>query len=118
METSRAREITAAIVAVKMFEMGLGDPCKLPECSLEDMLQACRIVGGPAGKEQNPDGSTTLYTTVDPRGVALAYVAEHFEPVEVIEGLNLTVDKARSLRDWLTSQIDAAEENAEEAPHV
>lgn len=116
MSVDRAREITRGVLRTRLVVMGVWEeegPCKLPAaCSLEEMLVACRIVGGEAGKTRTtkPDGTvtTTILSTVDPRGVALAYVAEHYAPEDIVGGLDLTVSAAKSLRDWLTERIDEA----------
>jgi hypothetical protein len=120
MSVERAREITRGVLMNRLAAQGVEEEqCKLPDCDLEEMLVACRIVGGEAGKTRTtkPDGTTTttFQMTVDPRGVALAYVAENFpHPDDIVEGLNLTIGGAEGLRDWLTERIDEVKRDREE----
>ena len=66
---------------------GEGEQPPLPDCTLEEMLIANRVVWNTPSK-RNPDGTTTLYCHVDPRSVAAEYALKEYEgPVGLLESL-------------------------------
>ncbi len=79
MTIEKAREITAAVFAHCVHNLmarpGEAQP-PLPDCSLEEMLVANRLVEEAGAQEtRNEDGSVTrhIQMRVDPRGVAAHY---------------------------------------------
>lgn len=97
MSIERAKAITAQCLRNCMSTMGVDDDkAPLPDCSLEEMLIANRLV---AGHEEpwttNPDGSTsrTVFMTVDPRGIAAAYALANFggDPRDLLDALGFRV---------------------------
>jgi hypothetical protein len=98
MPVERAREIVSACLRNAMGRMGLGEDSPLPDCSLEEMLIANRILSGPAGESEektNPDGSKSysIAMTVADRGIAAAFALENFggDPRALLEALGFTM---------------------------
>lgn len=87
MTIERAREITTAVFVHCVHHLvarpGEAQP-PLPDCSLEEMLVANRLVSeaGPT-ETKNEDGSTSrhIQMTVDPRGIAAHYALAHWRGV-------------------------------------
>lgn len=86
MTIERAREITAAIVRLGMYNMdivpdayALEHVATLRPLPLGDLLMACRMVAADPGVRQ-PDGTTTMHMTADERLIAAVYTALHYTP--------------------------------------
>lgn len=112
MDIERAREITAACVRNAMSRVIGPEYVPLPECELEEMLVANRLVREANERAQveakpDADGVTRYKTsmTVDPRGIAAAYAFEKYwqDPEALLEAVGFR------LRD-----PDEAEEDAED----
>lgn len=75
MDPTRAREINAALVAHAMYDMGLRDedPPSLKGISLEEMIQATRILQ--KENRDNPNGGSCV---CDDRLIAALYVLTHY----------------------------------------
>lgn len=94
MDIERAKEITYGCVRTA-FARTVGDErVPLPDCSLEEMLIANRLVQE-LGSEPNGDGTSRMRMTVDPRGIALDYAFEQFgsDPVNMLEQLGFSVTR-------------------------
>lgn len=77
MGMARAKEITSQCVNACMYRtVGIGDPCDLPDCTLEEMLEANRLMRGYS--EPSATGGRNIYLCVDPRGLGLNYAYEHY----------------------------------------
>ena len=88
MPLKRALAITGQCVNRCAWHVfGGGEQPPLPDCTLEEMLIANRIVQNTPSK-RNPDGTSTLYCHVDPRGVAAEYALKAYEgPAGLLESL-------------------------------
>lgn len=89
MNLEEAKQIVAQCVRNRFALMTGENPCpSLPDCSLEEMLLANRMVRE-AGPKQNPDGSTNWQTTVEPRGLAASYTLQHYgaNPFDALEAM-------------------------------
>lgn len=81
MDLERAKQITSACVISKYSAMGIymdGQPeeyVPLPDCSLEEMLIANRLV---SESQSNREGERTIQMVVDPRGIAALYTREKY----------------------------------------
>ncbi|XXX79267.1 hypothetical protein WMF30_10880 [Sorangium sp. So ce134] len=101
MDLERAKEITAQCLRNRMqFILGSEDGTyvPLPDCSLEEMLVANRLVAEhdeAMSKVAVPDadGKTrrTMHMTVDPRGIAASYAFEKYrkDPHAYLEAIGL-----------------------------
>lgn len=88
MTLEEATAINAQLVRNR-FAILMGEEyVPLPDCSLEEMLQATRMVRE-AGPERQEDGKTRRYATVDPRGIAASYAFEKYgrNPGNLLEAL-------------------------------
>lgn len=98
MSIERAREITKSCVAHVTYHMTAREgetQTPLPDVSLEEMLEANRIVAdSPAEEVQNQDGSTSrrIYIRCDPRIVAAHYALRAYgTPERLLEALGYSV---------------------------
>ncbi|WP_438029122.1 hypothetical protein [Sorangium sp. So ce233] len=101
MDLERAKEITAQCLRNRMqFILGSenGSYVPLPDCSLEEMLVANRLVeeaNAKASSEAKPDAngkmSYQVHMVVDPRGIAASYAFERFgkNPHDYLEAIGL-----------------------------
>ena len=91
MNLVEARNITVACVESSFTKTTGDDYVDLPECSLEDMLAANRIVKSEKWANEVP-------LTVDPRGLALLYAFEQYgkNPTDLLEALGIDLDVGSS----------------------
>lgn len=96
MTIERALEITGACVRVATSLLIDGERVALPDCSLEEMLAANRMVEAHKEEPVTKDGVTTtaLHMHVGPRAVAAFYALQQYnnDPRELLGalGFNLT----------------------------
>ena len=96
MTIERALEITGACVRVATSLLIDGERVALPDCSLEEMLAANRMVEAHKEEPVTKDGktTTTLHMHVAPRAVAAFYALQQYnnDPRELLGalGFNLT----------------------------
>jgi len=104
MDLDRAKAITAQCLRNRVqFVLGSEDGyVPLPECTLEEMLLANRLVGEASEKarcEAKPDADgVTRYQvsmTVDPRGIAASYAFEQYgrDPHAFLEAVGLRLSR-------------------------
>jgi hypothetical protein len=75
----RARELMGQLVRWRLYAEGIGDvEPPFPDATLLELLQA-EAVCRENRAERQPDGSTKIKLTVDPRGIAAAWVLRHYE---------------------------------------
>ncbi len=114
MSEARAREITKACMQVHFVHMGIVDerPPSLAEYSLEELLEANRIVAGLGPRD---DGVIEVHCAA--RLVAALYVAENYharpaDDVEPVVSLPLSVPLAgrRAVKAVCVIRVDQTEE--------
>lgn len=81
MDLARAREITDACAAHFFQQIGFEQkhPPSLAEYSLQEMLDAHRLVRAANDDADATDGTRTIHATCDDRYLAALYVAYHYE---------------------------------------
>lgn len=101
MDLKRAQQVTAQCVRSCMVHVLGGELVPLPDCSLEEMLQANRLVqeNNKASSESAKPGadgkhSYSIDMVVDPRMLAAVYAFERYgrSPVELLGALGIQVD--------------------------
>jgi hypothetical protein len=80
MTVARAREINDALFAVFMVSEGLrdGGAPSLQGFTLEELLEATRIVEAENRAAEKAGGSYTVYCVCDPRLIAAMYACTHY----------------------------------------
>lgn len=117
MSLDRAKELTAACVAHcswHMFAREGEEQPPLPDCSLEEMLVANRmVVELPPERTENPDGSTTtnIRLRCDPRIIAAHYALKQYggSPANLLQAVGY---KFKVREDKSTKRRRAAEQKA------
>lgn len=123
MDLERAKEITAQCVANCMVYVLGGEFKPLPDCSLEEMLEANRVVAENNTRERDgatpgPDGVTrySIQVAVDPRLLALSYAFERYgrNPIDMLGALGIdakpTDPDENEIDDELGKRLRDAEE--------
>lgn len=83
-----AKQIVGQCVAASLYRLGITDQlAEIPDCELEELLVANRLMAGYT--ETNEDSSTSIFTRVDPRGLAAMYALKHYQndPRALLEAL-------------------------------
>lgn len=94
MPPDRALDLCRQCVRNRMAIIMGEEYIPLPEASLAELLEACRIVGE---LEPVPDerGGKRIPMTVDPRALAASYAFEHYgrDPYDLLEAVGFRVNQ-------------------------
>lgn len=81
MDRSHAAQIVARCIAHVYFREGVIDepPPSLEEYSLSELVEANKLIAGPAGTTENDDGTKSIAMHCDDRLVAALYALTHYQ---------------------------------------